>query len=270
MLDDRTIGVVTVDQVPWKDRDKAKVTVRTLSDTSDLSKLVEVGSLEPSGSGESIGGVRFIGDRLLVSSGPLATVLSAVDLSDPENPKDLGSVGTGGVGEYIHPLPDNRVLVIGSTYITHGKDVRSAIQVLLVDLNGAPTISATWVKELASTSVGYDHHGFTWWPQRSIAAFGVYNSSTGSLAVPPPTAALLNIGADSISPTIVTPRDADLGPKCKWDEPVTDGCDSSGDPSVQRVLVIDGQPWLYTSESLEHLDPQSFSSLAVVPLPPTM
>ncbi|MCB1256733.1 MAG: beta-propeller domain-containing protein [Microthrixaceae bacterium] len=270
VLDDRTIGVVTVDQVPWKDRDKAKVTVRTLSDTSDLSKLVEVGSLEPSGSGESIGGVRFIGDRLLVSSGPLATVLSAVDLSDPANLKDLGSVGTGGVGEYIHPLPDNRVLVIGSTYITHGKDVRSAIQVLLVDLNGAPAISATWVKESASTSVGYDHHGFTWWPQHSIAAFGIYNHSTGSLATPPPTAALLNIGADSISPTIVTPRDADLGPKCKWDEPVTDDCDSSGDPSVQRVLVIDGQPWLYTTESLEHLDPQSFNSLALVPLPPAM
>lgn len=35
---------------------------------------------------------------------------------------------------------------------------------------------------------------------------------------------------------------------------------------VVRVLVVDGAPWLYTSESLELLDPTSFASTGAVPL----
>ena len=71
------------------------------------------------------------------------------------------------------------------------------------------------------------------------------------------------------TPAAVTPREAELGPRCptKGDyDPMS--CDNTGTPTVQRVLVVDGLPWLYTSESLERLAPQTFASTAVVALRP--
>jgi hypothetical protein len=67
----------------------------------------------------------------------------------------------------------------------------------------------------------------------------------------------------------VTPHDADLGPRCPstgLSDPTK--CDNTGPPEVQRVLVVKGVPWLYTTESLERLDPKSLAPNGIVVLRP--
>lgn len=266
VLDDGTVGVVTVDVLPWDARDEADITVRLLATDPDAEVLTERGALVPAGSGVGISGLRFIGDRLLLSSGLSGNAVSVVDLTDRDAPADLGVVHMRGSGEYLHPLEDHRVLVVGTTLRKVGEDLRSGLHASLLDLNGAPAVVAMWELDDASAQVGYDHHAFTWWPRRSIAGFGIMHHSWGPAIAPAPDALFLAVAGDAVTPGIVSPREADLGPRCRIDQLDRSNCDDTGPPSVSRVLVIDGDPWLYTSESLEQLDPESFASIGIVPL----
>lgn len=257
ILDSTDIGVVTADVLPWQDRAKAKVYVRVLGSDPSAHTMSETGVVEPPRAGRSVTAVRFVGDRVLLSSGVLGNVLSAVDLADRDAPRVAGDVDLGASGSYIHPLGDDRVAVVGTTIKRVGNRVSIGIQVVTVDLRSMSVV-ARWARDNSSTQVGYEHHAFTWWPQRSIAAFGFANHSTDAMIVPP-EAAFLTIGDDTIEPRFVRPRDVDLGPICKPNQSWIDGCDWSGPPSVGRVLVVAGIPWLYTSESLEALDPDTLA-----------
>lgn len=264
-LGDGAVAAVTVDVLPWESREEADVTVRLLTSTPGSEQLDEVGSLVPAASNERLAGVRFVGDSLLLSSGVAGNVVSVVDLTDRRAPRDVGEVHMPGAGDYLHPLEDGRVLVIGSTLRKVGDDLRSGTHATLLDLSAAPRVVTTWERADSGTEVGYDHHAFTWWPSRGVAAFGVDRYSLGRTQ-PPPDALFLSVEGDALVPRIVAPTEADLGPKCPPEQIDRRGCDDTGPPRVHRVLVVDGAPWLYTSESAERLDPTSYSSSGVVPL----
>lgn len=268
LLDESTIGVVTVDVVPWSTRGKEKVTVRLLRNRSERHELTQVSELQPRGSGAGIGAVRFLGDRLLVSSGPFQNSLSVIDLSDHTTPRDLGSADLGAQGDYVHPLGDNRIMVLASSLATVDGNPTTGVRVLLVDIAGPPRVVATWDQPSANTQAAYDHHAFTWWPERSLAAFEIQRYRR-TMQSDPTEAAFIRVDGDALIERLVQPTDVDLGrPKCRGNEMDWSRCDSSGPPYVQRVLVVNGTIWLYTSESLEALDPGSLASTGVIVLPP--
>jgi hypothetical protein len=271
MLDDGVVGVVTADVLPWEQRLDADVTVRTLRTDEGARTLDEVGTLEPVESGLAVAGLRFLGERLLVATGLGGNVVSSVDLSDPASPTNTGDVSLPGTGAYFQPIDDSTVLVLGETLRPEGEQFVGGLHASMLDLTGPPRVTGSWAQEWVSSAATVDHHAFTWWPTRSIAAFGMEHQFRLDASPPwqPPQAQFLTV--DTATPTAapVTPREADLGPRCPIQgeyDPET--CDSTGPPSVRRVLVVDGAPWLYTSESLERLDPQTFASTAVVPLRP--
>lgn len=261
ILDPTHIGVVTADVLPWQRGMEAKVYARVLA--SDGSMLTQTGVVQPPRATNFATAIRFVGDRVLLSAGQLATVVSVVDLSDRSRPVVSGEVDLGAVGAYIHPIDGDRILVVGSTMRRAGNRVISGIQVATVDLADMTTV-ARWRRDAAYAEVMYDHHAFTWWPRRSIAAFGFSNAAWNGLSGPPPEAALLTIGDATIEERTVTPRDIDRGPRCRIDEDWGDGCDWTGPPNVRRVLVVEGTPWLYTSETLESLDPSTFAPGALI------
>ncbi len=268
VLDDGVVGTVTADVLPWDRRDEAEVTVRLLRTDEAARTLDQVGSLVPVDSGQAVSGLRFIGNRLLVSTGFGGNVVSSVDLSNPAAPVSSGTVDLPGTGAYFQPVDDTTVLALGQTLRKDGDEFITGLHATVLQLDGTPRVAGTWSQELLSSSATHDHHAFTWWPGRSLAAFGTeHHLHDGKWQ--PPQAQFLSVGAAQPTPTAVTPREADLGPRCPTDrlvDPTT--CDSTGPPSVQRVLVVDGAPWLYTSESLERLDPQSLTSTAIVALRP--
>ena len=268
VLDDGVVGTVTADVVPWDRRDEAEVTVRLLRTDEAARTLDQVGSLVPVDSGLAVAGLRFIGDRLLVSTGLGGNVVSSVDLSNPAAPVSSGAVDLPGTGAYFQPVDDTTVLALGQTFRKDGDEFITGLHATVLQLDGTPRVAGTWAQELLSSSATHDHHAFTWWPSRSLAAFGTEHHLRDD-RWHPPQAQFLSVGAAPTTPASVTPREADLGPRCPTDrlyDPTT--CDSTGPPSVQRVLVVDGAPWLYTSESLERLDPQSMASTAIVALRP--
>lgn len=257
ILDDTYTGVVTADVLPWQERRDAKVFVRVLESKPSTNTLEETGVVEPPRSGRSVTAVRFVGDRVLLASGVLGMTLSAVDLTDRNAPAVIGDVGMGGAGSYIHPIDEDRILVLVTTVKMVGKRVSTGMAVLTIDLSSMEVVSR-WKRDDVSNQVSYNHHAFTWWPQRSMAAYGFTNNYDPNNVLPP-EAVFLTVGADTIDARTVTPRNVDLGPPCKDDEYWAKGCDRSGDPMVQRVLVVAGTPWLYTSESLEALDPDTLA-----------
>ncbi len=271
VLDDGVVGAVTADVVPWEQRADADVTVRLIRTDEGARTLDQVGSLVPVESGLAVAGLRFIGNHLLVATGFGGNVVSSVDLTDPSSPTNTGNVSLPGAGAYFQPVDDTSVLVLGETIRQNGEDYIGGLHATLVDLSAAPRIDGSWTQEWLSSTATQDHHAFTWWPSRSIAAFGIdHRYELGSS--PPwqvPQAQFLNVTTGAPMPAAVTPREAELGPRCPTQgeyDPMT--CDNTGNPTVQRVLVVDGVPWLYTSESLERLDPQTFASTAVVALRP--
>ena len=266
VLSGGTIGAVTVDVLPWQSREEADITVRLLDADEGSETLTQVGALVPEGSGVGVAGVRFVGDRLLVSSGLGGGNVSVVDLTDRTAPADAGSVSMRGSGAYLHPLEDGRVLAIGSWVRKEGDDFVSGMHATLLDLRGAPVVAGEWILDRASSAVDGDHHAFTWWGSRSLAAFGITHAWDDRIE--PPDALFLTVEAAGLAPRLVDPTDADLGPRCEPMQEDRRTCDDTGPPQVHRVLVVDGEPWLYTSESVEHLDPTSFASLGVVPLRP--
>ena len=141
----------------------------------------------------------------------------------------------------------------------------------MLDLAGAPKVTGSWAQDWISTNATGDHHAFTWWPSRSIAAFGIDHQFVQGVRRHgrPPQAEFVTVGAGAPTAVAVTPHDADLGPRCPSSglfDPTK--CDDTGPPEVRRVLVVEGVPWLYTSESLERLDPQSLSPTSIVALRP--
>ena len=268
VLDDGVVGTVTADVMPWDRRDEAEVTVRLLRTDEAARTLDQVGSLVPVDSGLAVAGLRFLGNRLLLSTGFGGNVVSSFDLSDPAAPINSGTVDLPGTGAYFQPVDDTTVLALGETLRKDGEEFITGLHATVLQLDGTPRVAGTWAQDLLSSSATHDHHAFTWWPSRSLAAFGTEHHLRDD-RWHPPQAQFLSVGAAQPTPAAVTPREADLGPRCPTDrlyDPTT--CDSTGPPSVQRVLVVDGAPWLYTSESLERLDPQSLASTAIVALRP--
>lgn len=267
VLNPSTVGVVTVEGVPWSIDNTAKITVRSLVGDASAKTLTEAGSLVPASSSQGVSGLRFMGDRLLISSGLAGATVSSVDLSTPADPKDAGAVDLPGTGGYFHPLGNNRVLVVGSTIRAVGKQVVSGMHSTILDISGAPKIVGTWNRDWTSSNVAWDHHEFTWWNSMSMAAFGV-NAGDGPFGGSVSQGLVLNVGANDVTARLVRPRDVDLGRICPWNQVDRTGCDDSGPPQVFRVLVVAGSPWLYTSESLEQLDPGSLAPKVLITVPP--
>lgn len=259
VLADGSVGAVTAVGDPWSDRAHAAVRLEILAESGD-DELVSMAGLEL-GTGSTVAGLRFIGDKLLVSSGPFENVVSVVDLSRPGEPAAAGEIALGGTGEYFHPLEGSRVMVVGSTARREGELLMPGVHATVLDLSAAPVAVASWGTEGYHQGIGSEHHAFTWWSERSLAAFGLQRSFPG-----PNRAAFLGVGADGIDAVPVEPREAPLGPPCAPDQLDRSACDGTGPASVHRVLVVEGVPWLLTGESLEGLDPVSFESFALVAL----
>lgn len=261
MLDDTIVGVLTVDVLPWEQSEDARVTARTLA--TDGEVLDPLGTLDVAAGENGSAGMRFMGSRLLVSTGLAGNHLSVIDLSDPASPLSTGEVDLEGSGAYFHPLEDDRVLVVGQAWRTievFGRPSASPrdLAVALVDLTGAPRVVTSVRTPDTSSDVGMDHHVFTWWPQRLTAAFGVTHSPPDDRSLPPaPEAMFFGVQGDVLVPATAQPTEADLGPSCPPEQLDRTDCDDSGPPRVDRVLVVGGDLWLYTSESLERFDVNS-------------
>jgi inhibitor of cysteine peptidase len=71
------------------------------------------GSLEGLAPAERIYSARFIGERGYLVTFKQIDPLFVIDLSDPENPKELGYLKVTGYSDYIHPYDETHIIGIG-------------------------------------------------------------------------------------------------------------------------------------------------------------
>lgn len=316
------LAVITAKGTPWSyDSSEAKVDLTVLSPDAKGGLATTAQLQDLAGGAGGVWAVRFIDGRILVSTGASGKRVQVVDVSDVTHPRSAGHVELTGETSYFHPLDGRRALLVGSRNERIGSAddyrYRPWVQAQLLDVSDAdaPTVVSTWEVPWYSDEVGSDHHAFTWWPDRSLAMWGL--SSMSNELRPTNHAAVLKVDGtidDVALPEAQEPPEAEpscpkvavtdpealemLGPdgvliRCAekglttfdWPRyqcyptgtlpmgryaPGTseDGslflCHRVAKPRVSRVLVVKGKPMLFTDQTIETLDPETFTSTRVV------
>src|SRR5262245_40863297 len=157
--------------------------------------LETVGAVSGLGRGETIRGVRFLGDVGYVVTFRQTDPLYTVDLSNPTAPRVTGELKMLGYSAYLHPIGDGRLIGIGQDATEQGRT--TGTQVALYDVRdpAAPVRVAQAVLPESSTEAEWDPHAFLWWPQTSLAAVPVIDYDTSF-------SGLVGFGVDAEGATI--------------------------------------------------------------------
>ena len=133
---------VTVLSPPSADLSEAEST------SSDSSVLEQVGLLSALGAGHYVGPVRFAGESayFITNDWGSGSSWDILDISDPSDPRNVGSFVASGSTQYLHPLPGEAVLAFGlPRFQQAGGTV--GYQVVLYDLSDSA--NPIWVQVLS-------------------------------------------------------------------------------------------------------------------------
>lgn len=179
-----SLAVVTTKGAPWSQATDKRGVDLTVLKPDGKGKLAVTSKVKDLADGKGeVTAVRFVTDRVLVSTGLFGRQIVVIDVTDPAAPRRAGSVVVPGQVGYFHPLPDGRALVVGSRTdtVTVGKDKvgRSWVQAHLLDVTDAdaPKVVGTWERPWSADDVGSDHHAFTYWPSRKLAMWGIFDTN---------------------------------------------------------------------------------------------
>jgi uncharacterized secreted protein with C-terminal beta-propeller domain len=121
----------------------------------DVANLSVEGQVTGMGEGQRVYGVRFVGDTGYVITYRQVDPLHVVDLSDPSNPTETGTLKLPGFSRYLHPLEDGRVLGIG--------EEDGQVKAVVFDVSDPtdPRVERSRVLEADYSEAGRNHHAFT-------------------------------------------------------------------------------------------------------------
>jgi len=122
--------------------------------TVDIINLRVVGSLRGLAEGERVYSARLLMNTFYLVTYRSVDPLYAIDVSDPTKPKVLGYLKIPGFSEYLHPLPNNKLLGIG---------VEDGLKISLFDVsdpNNMSELSKIRVEGAWSPAL-QDHHAVT-------------------------------------------------------------------------------------------------------------
>jgi uncharacterized secreted protein with C-terminal beta-propeller domain len=120
----------------------------------DAESLDRRGSVTGMGTTERVYAVRYVGETAYVVTFRRVDPFHVVDLSDPENPEEVGKLELPGFSSYLHPVDDDHVLGVG--------EERGKVKAVLFDVGdpGTPTVADSQVFERGWSAVSRSHHAF--------------------------------------------------------------------------------------------------------------
>ncbi len=131
----------------------------------DGDDLVEIGHVDKLGVNEEIQSMRWYDGLAVMVTFRQVDPLYAIDLTDPEHPRELGHLKIPGFSAYLHPLGTRRLIGMGQA-------ANGAAQAAVFDLRDLThPVRQTMVRYGAGTvaAAGTDPRQFTWLPDRRIA-----------------------------------------------------------------------------------------------------
>lgn len=127
---DDILRVAITEGFSWMDNTKNSIV--TLKENNGTLELL--GILDNIGKeGESIQGVRFLGQKAFVVTFKRTDPFYTIDLSDPKNPKKIGELSIPGYSSYFHPVDESLILSIGRDADNEGRNL--GIQIQLFDIS---------------------------------------------------------------------------------------------------------------------------------------
>jgi beta propeller domain-containing protein len=139
--------------------------------------LAELGRVGGLGKGESIFGVRFMGDVGYVVTFRQTDPLYTIDLSDPRRPRTLGELQMLGYSAYLHPLDEALLLGLGQDARDDGS--RLGTQLSMFDVSNLRRPTRLYQRKVGSGSseAESDHHAFLYWGPTRLAVVPVETPS---------------------------------------------------------------------------------------------
>jgi uncharacterized secreted protein with C-terminal beta-propeller domain len=124
-----------------------------------------VGSLQGLAPGETIYSARFMGERGYLVTFKQVDPLFVIDLSDPQNPMELGYLKVTGYSDYLHPYDETHLIGIGKETTEEGGSISfQGIKISLFDVSDVSNpqeISKLEIGDRGSDSpVLWDHKAF--------------------------------------------------------------------------------------------------------------
>ena len=137
-----------------------------------------VGSLEGLAPGETIYSARFMGERGYLVTFRQVDPLFVIDLSDPNNPRELGYLKVTGYSDYLHPYDENHLIGIGKETTEEGEFAwYQGVKISLFDVsdvNNPIEISKYEIGDRGTDSpVLWDHKAFLFAQSRNLLVIPV-------------------------------------------------------------------------------------------------
>jgi uncharacterized secreted protein with C-terminal beta-propeller domain len=141
--------------------------------------LVQVGQVGDIGRGEQVKAVRFVGPRAYVVTFRRTDPLYTLDVSDPTDPKVVGSLALLGYSAYLYPLGDHELIGVGQDALANGST--TGLKVALYDVSDLanPRDLSAYVLVNTGTSAEQDFHAFLWWDPTKMAIVPIDRGYTG-------------------------------------------------------------------------------------------
>ncbi|CAN5145804.1 beta-propeller domain-containing protein [soil metagenome] len=263
------IRVATTTQPDWFGRGSGEDSSSLIVLAEDGESLVETGRLDGLGVTERIYAVRYLGpDLAAVVTFRQTDPLYLIDTSNPAAPALLGELKIPGFSSYLHPVGEGFLLGVGQDAEEEtGRTL--GLQVSLFDIRNPadPQRVAQVGFGEGYSSVEYDHRAFLHWAPTGQAVipaelYGPISISQpdGSEITEPygPTfggAVVIGIGLDG------TPTLTEEGRVANRDTTPQEYA-----PGVIRSLVIDGELWTLTNESLARHGLDGLDRRSTIPL----
>ena len=132
-----------------------------------------VGSLEDLAPGETIYSARFMGERGYLVTFKQVDPLFVIDLSDPNDPRELGYLKVTGYSDYLHPYDENHIIGIGKETTDAGEFAwYQGVKISLFDVsdvNNPQEISKIEIGDRGTDSpVLWDHKAFLFDRSRNL------------------------------------------------------------------------------------------------------
>jgi inhibitor of cysteine peptidase len=122
--------------------------------TLEADSLDRLGSVTGMGDDQRVYSVRYVGDTAYVVTFRRVDPLHVVDLSEPANPVERGTLELPGYSSYLHPIDDDHVLGIG--------EEDGEVKTVLFDVSDPanPEIADSKVFDRHYSAVSDTHHAF--------------------------------------------------------------------------------------------------------------
>ncbi len=163
-------------------------TVETSNQVTVLSEnagvLNVVGQSAELAKGEQLQSSRFIGNKAYVTTFLNTDPLFTFDMTDPTNPKQVGSLVVPGTTSYIQGLDDNHIITMGEFIPPDAPDDWQGrrVQIAIYDVSNLQNPQQTFVQTIGDSysysEAEYDHKAFNYFAAMKLLAvpFSSYNS----------------------------------------------------------------------------------------------